>query len=621
MGNRWGTSYYFRPTSTHPGKQEKGENPSKLGQFRATSISGNAVLASVFYTTGILINFSGVFAPIALVLVNLVLYPFIGILTEVCTAIPFNGGTYSVFLNTASKFSACVVASLSLLDYAATAVVSATSATSYATGIVKQFPLAWSILISLGILVLFALVTLFGVRDSANLALFIFTLHSFTLLLLCIFCVVYIFRAPRLNLLENISSSVPHLSAGQIVMALFKGYCIGLLGVTGIETSSNFIEEVKPGVYQKTLRNMWLVLMLFNVPVVSLTLVILPLDVISAHQNNILSVLANQVGGVWLTWLVNVDAVIVLCAGVLTAFIGIPGLVSTLVQDGVLPSFLITRHRRFGTYHWIILSFLTICVILYASCYNDVTYLSMIYAMAFICVMGSFAIGNLLVKYARGRLNRSLYVPTSIVLLALGCLAIGLIGNLMVQPVLIFYFFAYFSFFFLSSQMVLYRVKLAKALYFYVDKVTVYKRTFSRFGQALTRTMQEWKSKQVIFFTNTDELYVLNKAILYAVLNENAGCLKIVHCVSPSALGPDIGRNLGGGDMEQRLKEARRILDELHPKITIDLVIAFGPFNPNMVDELSKHLCIPKSMAFMTCPGPEFPYELSDFGGVRIIML
>lgn len=49
---------------------------------------------------------------------------------------------------------------------------------------------------------------------------------------------------------------VDSLREGTVLTALFFGYSSAMLGVTGFETSANFVEEQKPGVYPRTLRNM-----------------------------------------------------------------------------------------------------------------------------------------------------------------------------------------------------------------------------------------------------------------------------------------------------------------------------------------------------------------------------
>ena len=60
-----------------------------------------------------------------LFLVTVMLYFFRRVYSEVVTAIPVNGGTYNVMLNTTTKKMAAFVACLSILSYVATAIVSA----------------------------------------------------------------------------------------------------------------------------------------------------------------------------------------------------------------------------------------------------------------------------------------------------------------------------------------------------------------------------------------------------------------------------------------------------------------------------------------------------------------
>ena len=45
-----------------------------------------------------------------------------------------------------------------------------------------------------------------------------------------------------------------------------------------------------------------------------------------------------------------------------------------------------------------------------------------------------------------------------------------------------------------------------------------------------------------------------------------------------------------------------------------------GGFNPQTVVALAHRLQIPTSLMFMCCPGPNFPYPVSDFGA-RVISL
>ncbi len=51
--------------------------------------------------------------------------------SEVVTALPVNGGTYNLILNTSTKKTAAFVACLSLISYVATVIVSAFDAVLY----------------------------------------------------------------------------------------------------------------------------------------------------------------------------------------------------------------------------------------------------------------------------------------------------------------------------------------------------------------------------------------------------------------------------------------------------------------------------------------------------------
>jgi amino acid transporter len=80
----------------------------KLGQWRATSIAGNDLIASVLYSIGPCVVQSGKYAPISMFLIALLMYPMKRVITEVATAMPLNGGTYNAMLNSVSKSTAAI---------------------------------------------------------------------------------------------------------------------------------------------------------------------------------------------------------------------------------------------------------------------------------------------------------------------------------------------------------------------------------------------------------------------------------------------------------------------------------------------------------------------------------
>ncbi|RKP09267.1 amino acid permease-domain-containing protein [Thamnocephalis sphaerospora] len=591
------------------GDSRKVKHEAKLGQWRATSIAGNDLIASVFYTIGTCFTVAGPLTPFALILVALALYPFRKILAEVSTALPMNGGTYNCLLNTASKSAASVAASLSLISYTATAVVSASTATACLAGelpeVLDSRAVFW---LTVGVLIVFAAIVALGMQESSLVALIIFTIHCITLLVFMVVCAVYWATNGSSTLIENWNLGLQTMPTGaDVVRALFLGYCIGLLGVTGIETCSNYVEHQGPGVFPKTMRNLWWLSFFFNAPTALFTMAVIPQSVIAANPSGALSAASGVAGGDWLRWWMTVDAVVVLCAGVLTSFVGVSGLIERMAGDNILPRFLLSRNRFTNSPHWIIASFLVVCISLYGISGGDVTSLSGVLAVALPSVLCTFAIGDLLLKYHRDRLPRPVRSTSLAVLIALLTLMAGLAGNLYLQPILIAYFFGYTGTLLVVMLALLHRVRLAKTAFFYVDKVLVLHRW--PIGDWLVAHIRHWKRQSVIFFADTDEIHILNKAVLYVNRNESTTCLKIVHFYDDDIV------------MLRRLEASRRALDRLYPKITIDLILIRDQFNPESIDRLEKELQVPKTLMFMSCPGPTFPYGIGELGGVRIIML
>jgi amino acid transporter len=96
-----------------------------------------------------------------------------------------------------------------------------------------------------------------------------------------------------------------------------------MLGISGFESSANFVEEQKPGVFPKTLRNMWIVVSVFNPLITLLVLALVPIPRVGQHQEALLAYMSQLAGGDWLAWLVSIDAVLVLSGAVLTSYIGV----------------------------------------------------------------------------------------------------------------------------------------------------------------------------------------------------------------------------------------------------------------------------------------------------------
>ncbi|KAL6051310.1 APC family permease [Balamuthia mandrillaris] len=522
------------------------EELHKLGQWRATSIAGNDILSSCLYVSGICTVAAGKFAPISLMLVAVVLYLFRSVYSEVGSALPCNG----VLLNTTSKLVGAFAACLTLLSYVATAVVSASTAMAYAqAGIWPGMNLTVATICVLG---LFALLNLLGLSESANVALLIFLAHVATLCLLVGWCFYRLGENEFSVWKEN--WKVPPMR--NVPLDIFFGFCSALLGVTGFETSSNYIEEQREGVFPKTLRNMWFSVTLFNPLLGFLALGLIPIDDIVDHKEDLLAHLGQVVAGDWLNTLVSVDATLVLCGSVLTSYVGVGGLAKRMTLDRCLPQFLLAENPITHTNHFIIITFFLITSSLYLLVQGSIDALAGVYAIAFLSVMSLYAIGNILLKYKRERMPRDIRASWPAVILALAAVMAGLAGNIAYDPKNITYFSYYFGVTLMLVMIMFVRIRLLKIVYYFLSKTFLKK----YIGDWIQKQIKNINQQSVVFFAKTDELHILNKAVLYVRDNELTSSLLFVHIYDLEE------------DIPQDLAAHVALLDRIYPKIRMDLV-------------------------------------------------
>ena len=77
------------------------------------------------------------------------------------------------------------------------------------------------------------------------------------------FCLMGFAKLPgHLDIAKANLMTIPH--GDGLLMAVFLGFSAALLGVSGFESSANFVEEQKPGIFRKTLRNMLIAVVVFQ---------------------------------------------------------------------------------------------------------------------------------------------------------------------------------------------------------------------------------------------------------------------------------------------------------------------------------------------------------------------
>lgn len=573
----------------------------KLNELQATAICGNDISSSCLYVSALTIMYAGQYAWISLLIVALVLFLFKKIYGEVVGAIPLNGGAYNVLLNTSTKRFAAMAATLTVLSYMATAVISATESMHYFGALFPQINIT---IATISVLLLFTGLAVLGIGESAMVAVVIFIIHLITLTTLVIAAAWYLLN----NGLEifHLNWRLP-IKSGNIATALFLGFSAAMLGISGFESSANFVEEQQPGVFRKTLSNMWAVVSFFN-PVLALLLIcVLPIAQVGEHQESLLAYLGQTTGGFWLALLVSVDAVLVLCGAVLTSFVGVSGLLDRITLDRILPNFFLKKNKRGSSYR-IILSFFLLCISVLFVTKGYLPALAGVYTFSFLAVMGLFGIGNLLLKIKRKKLPRPERANGLIVVIAVGFIIVAFAGNMQLNMVSFYTFIKYLipSLLFISlmlnrALMVKLSIEILEYFYDHLRKLVVVSNLY------LQKLQRRINSQEFVFFTKGDDVAILNKVMQYVELNETTKKLKIVNVKKED-------------DLNELLKKDIEVLDRAYPDIDIEFIEIKGVFGPEIIHELSLKWKIPKNFMFIGSPGDRFSYRVSELGGVRLIM-
>jgi amino acid transporter len=572
-----------------------------LGAWSATAICGNDITSSCLYVSALCAAHAGVLAPLVLLIVAGVLYLFRSVYAEVGSALPLNGGCYTVLLNTTNKRVAATAACLTILSYVATAVISANEAMHYANHMLPGLPVFEA---TIGLLGLFALLTIWGIGETAVVALAIFLFHLAVLTLLSVAALHKVLFHPAL-LIENFR--LPRTEG--IAHSILFGFAAALLGISGFESSANFIEEQKPGVFPKTLRNMWLAVIVFNPLISLLSIGLLPLADIQQVPPDLLARMGASSWGPWLGAVVSLDAVLVLSGAVLTSFVGVSGLMRRMALDRCLPQFLLKTNRLRGTHHFILIAFFLVCVTILVITGGQISTLAGVYTLSFLSVMVLFALGNMLLKVRRSKLPRETRAGWPTVITAFVAVMIGLLANILLDPVNVEIFAAYFLVVGAVVAVMFLRIPILRGVLFVVQSaVQGIQSVNEQTSSAINGLLKRINEKPMIYFSKADEPAVLNRAVLYVLQNEQTTRLKVVHVYEEESAIPP------------RLVEHLKMIDHLYPELRVDFVAVKGAFTPELIDALSKRLAVPKNQMFIGTPGHHFPHRIEHLGGVRVIL-
>lgn len=572
----------------------------KLGALSATAICGNDITSSCLYVSALTIAYAGQYAWIALLMVSAVLFLFRKIYGEVVGALPLNGGAYNVLLNTTSKSNASIAATLTILSYMATAVISASEAMHYLHGLWHGLNIGWA---TAALLAFFLMLTVMGITESAVVAVVIFITHLFAMLLLIGSGVWYV----AVHGLEVATINFNAPIQGSLFTVLFLGFSTAMLGISGFESSANFVEEQKPGVFQQTLRNMWIAVSVIN-PLMALTIVaVLPMVEIGENREALLSHLGHATGGSWLAAFISIDAVLVLSGAVLTSYVGVSGLMKRMTLDRILPQMMLKANKS-GSPVRILTLFFVLCLSILYITNGELGALAGVYTISFLLVMIYFGFGNFLLKIKRSRLPRPVYASSAAVVLAIFGVGVALFGNMKLHPEYLVVFLQYFVPSIVLMYVLLNRSVILQYLLILVNSLLDSVRLLAvNSHQYLSKTIRRLTDQEFVYFTKGDDISVLNKVMMYVEENEITKRLKIVTVLKPDQT------------IAPQFLDDVEVLNRAYPNIEIEFIQMPGIFGPDLIKKLSAEWNIPANFMFISSPGDRFSHRVSDLGGVRLI--
>lgn len=481
----------------------------------------------------------------------------------------------------------------------ATAVLSGTVGVQYLTRIVN-IPVIPATIALLGVL---AILVISGIKDSAKVAFGIFALHVLALTAFVILGGFWALHHGHVLLLDNLHHTGNIIaSRNGIFVTLAFGFSASLLGVSGFESSANFVEEQKHGVFRKTLRNMLIGVTIFNPLIALVVLNSMSIHSAVAADNFLLAEAARIVGSNLFAGFISIDAFIVLTGAVLTSFVGVSGLMHRMAGDACLPPFIAKENRR-GSYPYIILIFFALCSSILLITRGNLLSLAGVYTIAFLGVMSSFALGNLILKLSRSDLKRTYRAPVIFAVLAFVATTGGILGNIELNPHNFTYFIMYFAPSFAIVLSVIYADILLGAMLVATRHIPFVNRYLERsFNDVI-------QGRFVVLVHNTHRLA---KILNYIYRNETGRRVTLVVCRDT-----DKAHTNAFKEIKDTLPSIRKA--GMYPQLDIDLIYKDKPFSPALVDEVSKEFQIRKNRMLIGSIHGFHPFTYDELGGVRII--
>ncbi len=403
---------------------------SFISFWRAAAIVLCDLASSGYYAGGLAEGFVGKSAPWFILGIMLFSAAVRSMYVESCSMF-VRGGVYRVVHEalggTLAKFSVSAL----MFDYVLTGPMSGVSAGLYLAGLINETsellhasiklnPPHFAALFTVAVTLYFWRKNIIGMHESSQKALRIMQLTSVMVVMLIVWCLITIIRKgfapvpfPTLESIQFSEDAVGWLKDTFVTkitaVALLIGLGHSLLAMSGEETLSQVNREIASPKL-KNLKRAAVVIFIYSMVFTSLVsffaVMLIPDDVRKAHYlDNLIGGLAMHVVGplplrLLFHAFVVVVGTVILSGAVNTAIVGSNGVLNRVAEDGVMPDWFRTPHRKYGTTSRIITLIVILQVVTVTLTRGNIQLLGDAYAFG---VVWSFAMQGLSVLVLRFR--------------------------------------------------------------------------------------------------------------------------------------------------------------------------------------------------------------------------
>ncbi len=407
--------------------------------WRAAAIVLSDLASSAYYVGGDAEKVIGKSAPWFVLAVMLFSYAVRAIYIE-SSAMFVRGGVYRVVKQAMGGTLAKLSVSALLFDYILTGPISAVAAGQYVAGFLDDTfhhlgynihvpDNAFAAVFAVGVVVYFWWLNIKGIHESSERALQIMKITTVMVVLLIVWCLLTLFKhggqLPPLpspvdmhHDRESLGWLLGTWAARIPLIMLLVGFGHSVLAMSGEESLAQINREIEHPKL-KNLEKTGLVIFLYSLFFTSLVsffaVMIIPDKIRPDYYANLISGLAMNVVGPYTLRLffqgfVVIVGALILSGAVNTAIVGANGVLSRMVEDGVLTTWFKKPQKRFGTSYRVINMIVGLQIFTIVASRGNVYLLASLYAFGVIWSFSFMSLAVVVLRYTSPE-NRAWKVP------------------------------------------------------------------------------------------------------------------------------------------------------------------------------------------------------------------